>query len=62
MGEASEDCLASKRGFPLPTLPRLGGGAEEHSSHVTTGKWFAAQYRTCARRQRHIGADFATQP
>src|SRR5262245_9049975 len=25
-GEASEDRLAPKRGFPLPDLPRIGGG------------------------------------
>ena len=26
VGEASDDCLASKRGFPLPYLPQVGGG------------------------------------
>jgi hypothetical protein len=26
VGEASDDCRAPKRGFPLPTLPQLGGG------------------------------------
>jgi hypothetical protein len=26
VGEASEDCLAPKRGFPLPNFPRLGEG------------------------------------
>ena len=25
-GEASEDCLHRRRGFPLPTLPHFGGG------------------------------------
>ena len=27
MGEASDDCLLPKRGFPLPDLPHAGGGA-----------------------------------
>src|SRR5688572_1183385 len=26
VGEASDDCLAPKRGFPLPNLPQVGGG------------------------------------
>jgi hypothetical protein len=26
VGEASEDCLTPKRGFPLPNLPQVGGG------------------------------------
>jgi hypothetical protein len=26
VGEASDDCLAPKRGFPHPTLPHMGEG------------------------------------
>ena len=28
VGEASDRCRAARRGFPLPDLPQLGGGAE----------------------------------
>src|SRR5688572_20379845 len=29
VGEASDDCLAPKRGFPLPTLPHVRGGESQ---------------------------------
>src|SRR5688572_26867601 len=35
VGEASDDCLAPKRGFPLPNLPHVGEGIlSARSSHA----------------------------
>ena|SRR5688572_21971009 len=32
VGEASDDCLTPKRGFPLPDLPHVGGGVSNERS------------------------------
>jgi ATP-dependent helicase/nuclease subunit B len=61
VGEASEDLLAPKRGFPLPTLPRAGGGGALRTEIVSaallpaerTHGWTA---RAVAMDARRIGA------